>query len=103
MSSPIIGIPKLPNIDKAALKAIRGSLTGMVLSRTAALLSLVLLVLGFIVAFRIGVHQIPEFEQYPSWVLWGVLAVLSLAAVAGAIGEWRAMRRRKALEAIRFI
>ena len=42
-----IKLPKLPELDKADIKAVRSFLPGKLLSRTAALLALAVLVLGF--------------------------------------------------------
>ena len=40
-------LPKLPQLNEEDVKAVRGFLPGKLLGRTAAILSLVLLVLGF--------------------------------------------------------
>ena len=42
-----IELPKLPELDKEDIKAVRSFLPGKLLSRTAALLALAVLVLGF--------------------------------------------------------
>ena len=99
MSDLTAKISKLPEIDKEDLKAIRAFLPGKVLGRTAALLSLLLLVLAFVAAVRIGIHQIPEFEQVlPPWAIWALLALCLLAVVAQIMFEWRVNRNRATLQ-----
>ena len=61
-------IPKLPELDKEDIKAIRSFLPGKLLGRTAAILSLVLLVLGFVIAIKVSLHQFPDLEHaIPAW------------------------------------
>jgi Leucine-rich repeat (LRR) protein len=99
MTNLTVEIPKLPKLDKDDLKAIRSFLPGKLLGRAAALLSLLLLVLGFVAAVRVGVRQIPEFEHIlPSWAFWVLLALCFLAVVAQIVLEWRANRNRVALQ-----
>jgi formylglycine-generating enzyme required for sulfatase activity len=99
MSDLLAEAAKLPELDKEDLKAIRSFLPGKLLGRTAALLSLLLLVLGFVGAVRVGVHQIPELEQIlPTWAFWALLAFCFLAVLAQIILEWRAKRNRAVLQ-----
>src|SRR5208283_3833407 len=95
-----IEIPKLPELDPDDIKAVRSFLPGKVLSRTAALLSLLLLVLGFAKAVDIGLKQLVEREIGISpWVYYGLLIGLpSLAVIAQLANEWRAARNRRALQ-----
>jgi hypothetical protein len=51
-------IPKLPELDKDDVNAIRSFLPGKLLGRTAALLSLVALVLGFAGGVKIGLFHL---------------------------------------------
>jgi hypothetical protein len=55
-------IPKLPQLDKEDVKAVRSFLPGKLLSRTAALLSLVSLVVGFAILFRVGLQHFLDFD-----------------------------------------
>jgi hypothetical protein len=55
--------PKLLTLDKADVKAIRSFLPGKVLGRTAALLALVVLVLGFATSVDVGLER---FSRSPS-------------------------------------
>jgi len=99
MTNLTVEIPKLPELNKDDVKAIRSFLPGKLLGRAAALLSLLLLVLGFVAAVRVGVRQIPEFEHIlPSWAFWVLLALCFLAVVAQIVLEWRANRNRVALQ-----
>ena len=50
--------PKLLKLDKADVRAIRSFLPGKVLGRTAALLALVVLVLGFAGSVDVGLQRI---------------------------------------------
>jgi hypothetical protein len=94
-----IEIPKLPELDKEDVKAVRSFLPGKLLGRTAALLSLVLLVLGFAYAVSLGIHQFPDFERaLPSWAYGGLIGLCFLAVVAQVVIEWSAERRRRALQ-----
>ena len=60
---PIGHFPKLPKLDKEDVKAVRGFLPGKLLGRTAAFLSLVLLVLVFVKAADLGLKQLLGTED----------------------------------------
>jgi TIR domain len=97
--APKFELPKLPHLDKEDVKAVRRFLPGRLLSRTAALLSLVSLVVGFAIVFKIGFHRLLGFD--PSLPVIGLLiGVLVLAVVAQVFMEWRAERNRAALLAL---
>ena len=53
--------PKLLTLDKADVRAIRSFLPGKVLGRTAALLALVVLVLGFATSVDVGLERFLGF------------------------------------------
>jgi hypothetical protein len=66
-----IEIPKLPQLEEEDVKAVRSFLPGKLLGRTAALLSLVLLVLGFVVAINAGLLQFADpARAIPTWAYW---------------------------------
>ncbi len=92
-------IPKLPELDKEDVRAIRSFLPGKLLGRTAALLSIVLLVLGFAIAVKIGLSQFLGVDLGLPAV--GILIGLLFFTVAAQIVlEWRAERNRAALLAL---
>jgi hypothetical protein len=100
MSTPLeIELPKLAPLDKEDVRAIRSFLPGKLLGRTAAFLSLSLLVLGFVVAIKVSLHQFPDLERaIPAWA-WGMLLGLCFLAVAAQVAlEWRAERSRRVLQ-----
>ena len=51
------GTPKLLELDKKDVEAVRSFLPGKVLGRTAALLALVVLVLGFAGSLDVGLER----------------------------------------------
>jgi Leucine Rich repeats (2 copies) len=94
-------IPKLPELDKEDVKAIRSFLPGKLLGRTAAFLSLVLLVLGFVIAIKVSLHQFPDLElAIPTWAYGILFGLCFLSVVAQVVLEWRAERNRAALQAL---
>jgi hypothetical protein len=60
--------PKLLTLDKADVRAIRSFLPGKVLGRTAALLALVVLVLGFATSVDVGLERFLGFPLEPRWL-----------------------------------
>src|ERR1700674_5299322 len=89
-------IPKLPQLDEEDVKAIRSFLPGKLLGRTAAFLSLVLLVLGFVIAIKVSLGQFPDLERgIPPWAYGVLFGLCFLAVVAQVIVEWRAERTRR--------
>jgi hypothetical protein len=92
-------IPKLPQLDKQDVKAIRTFLPGKLLGRTAAFLSLVLLVLGFVIAIKVSLHQFPELERtVPAWVYGVLFGLCFLAVVAQVVQESLAERTRRSMQ-----
>ena len=86
-----IEIPKLPQLNEEDVKAVRSFLPGKVLGRTAAFLSLLLMILGFSGAIGIGLKKFLNVEL-PLWA-YGILIGLSLlAVVAQVVVEWLAAR-----------
>src|SRR5438874_2958216 len=98
--SEALGVPltKLPRLDKEDVKAIRRFLPGKLLSRTAALLSLVLLVLGSTTAVDQALQKLPGINLSATpWLRVGLLLGLPLLAVSSQlVVEWRAERDRRA-------
>jgi Leucine-rich repeat (LRR) protein len=95
-----IELPKLPELDKEDVKAVRAFLPGKLLGRTAALLSLVLVVLGFAIAAEIGLGRFLGVPVLPQWAYWALIGLPFLAVVAQLVLEWRAQRNRTALQAL---
>ena len=95
-------LPKLPKLDKADVDAVRRFLPGKLLGRTAALLSLVLLVLGFGGAVDQGLRKFLSLTiQWSPWVYYPLIFGLPfLAVVVQGIVEWIAARNRHNLQAL---
>jgi formylglycine-generating enzyme required for sulfatase activity len=93
-----VELPKLPELDKEDLKAVRSFLPGKLLGRTAAFLSLVLIVLSFAIAVNASFRQFLNIEL-GLWT-YGILIGPFLAVVAQAALEWRAEQNRRMLQAL---
>src|SRR5258708_8847741 len=89
---------ELPKLDKEDLKAVRSFLPGKLLGRTAALLSLALIVLSFAIALNASLRQFLNIEL-GLWT-YGILIGSFLAVVAQVALEWRAERNRRMLQAL---
>jgi len=88
-------LPKLPQLNEEDVKAVRGFLPGKLFGRTAAILSLVLLVLGFSGAVGKGLKYV--FDVDLPWWGYAILLVLALLAVgAQVLSEWLSERTRQA-------
>ncbi len=95
-------LPRLPQLDRRDIEAVRNFLPGKVLGRTAALLSLLLLVLGlagsvdWMLEQRLGIHL-----QTMPWLRATVLGGVPLLVVATQVMlEWQAERQRRRLQAL---
>ena len=95
-------LPKLPKLDEEDLKAVRHFLPGKLLSRTAALLSLVLLVLGSTTAVDQALKRLLGVDLSATpWLRFGLLLGLPLLAVsAQLLVEWQAERNRGARQGL---
>ncbi len=92
-------IPKLPQLDEQDVKAIRSFLPGKLLVRTAAFLSLVLLVLGFVIAIKVSLHQFPDLERaIPPWAYGMLLGFCFLTVVTQVVLESLAERTRRSMQ-----
>jgi hypothetical protein len=81
--------PKLLTLDKADVKAIRSFLPGKVLGRTAALLALVVLVLGFATSVDVGLERFLGFPLEPRWLKQILLFGIPILIVGAQIfAEW---------------
>jgi hypothetical protein len=98
--TPFGHFPKLPELDKEDVKAVRSSLPGKLLGRTSAFLSLVLLVLGFVSLADIGLRRLLGGElPIPSLAYWALLIGLPfIAVIAQLIVEFRAEHNRRLLQ-----
>ncbi len=88
-------LPKLPQLNEDDVKAVRGFLPGKLLGRTAAILSLLLLVLGFSGAVGKGLQYLFNVDL-PWWGYAILLALALLAVVAQVLSEWFSERNRQA-------
>lgn len=93
-------LSKLPALDAEDLKAVRSSVPGKVLGRTAGLLSLVLLAFGFAGSVDFSLKRLLDVDLSPTpWLRFGLLLGLPLLAVGSQlIVEWRGERNRRALQ-----
>ena len=94
-----IDLPKLPELDAEDVKAVRSFLPGKLLSRTAAVLALVVLVLAVAGSVDKGLRLLEvDLSPIPS-LRYGLLFGLPLIAVASQLVlEWRAERGRRELQ-----
>jgi hypothetical protein len=91
-------LPTLPQLDKEDVKAVRGFVPGKILGRTAAFLSLILLVIGFVILVNEGLKRLLADVLPTPWLLALVLGLALLAVIAQLFVEWRAQRSRRALQ-----
>jgi len=91
---------ELPELDKEDIKAVRSFLPGKLLSRTAALLALVVLVLGFAGLADQGLKRFLDVDLSSTpWLHYALLFGLPLLAVASqSVVEWRAEHGRHTLQ-----
>jgi hypothetical protein len=92
-------LPTLPAIDKADIEAVRNFFPGKLLGRTAALLSLVLLVLGWVYGVDSALRKLFDIVPQPIWLWYGLLIGVPAAVVVcgsgTAIPDWRFRFREK--------
>ncbi|MSP01772.1 MAG: hypothetical protein EXR07_12100 [Acetobacteraceae bacterium] len=89
-------LPKPPALDKDDLKAVKTFLPGKAISRTAALLSLIVLALGFAGLIDQGLKFIGLERPSPQWLYYSLLFGLPMLAVLVQLAiEWRADRNRR--------
>src|SRR5450432_3337642 len=92
-------LPKLPELDKEDIKAIRGFLPGKLLSRTAALMSLMVLVLAFAGLADQGLKLLDVDLKSTPWPRFGLLFGLPMLAVLSQLAnEWRSGHERRVLQ-----
>src|SRR5580692_1846260 len=93
--------PKLLELDKEDVNAIRSFLPGKILGRTAALLALGVLCLRFHELFNVGMGQFIGFQLEPRWLkntlLFGIPVLIVGAQIAA---EWAAERKRRQSQAL---
>ena len=93
--------PKLLELDKEDVNAIRSFLPGRILGRTAALLALGVLCLRFHELFNVGMGQFIGFQLEPRWLkntlLFGIPVLIVGAQIAA---EWAAERKRRQSQAL---
>src|SRR5258707_9533798 len=89
---------ELPKLDKEDLKAVRSFLPGKLLGRTAALLSLALIVLSFAIALNARLRQFLNIEL-GLWT-YGILIGAFLQSVAQVVLAWCADRNCRMLQAL---
>jgi len=89
-------IPKLPQLDKQDVKAIRSFLPGKLLGRTAAFLSLVLGVLLVVAAIKFVLN--PFDLGIPIWAYGLLIGLCFVAVVAQVVQESLAERTRRSMQ-----
>src|SRR5208337_3228233 len=95
------GSPKLLELDKADVQAVRSFLPGKVLGRTAALLALGVLVLGFAGLVDVGLERFLGFPLEPRWLKYALLIGIPVLIVgAQIVAEWQAERKRRQAQAL---
>ncbi len=100
-STVAAGSPKLLELDKADVQAVRSFLPGKVLGRTAALLALVVLVLGFAGTVDVGLERFLGFPLEPRWLKYALLIGIPVLIVgAQIVAEWQAERKRRQAQAL---
>jgi hypothetical protein len=93
--------PKLLTLDKADIRAIRSFLPGKLLGRTAALLALVVLVLGFATSVDVGAERFLGFPIEPPWLKQTLLFGIPVLVVGAQIlAEWHSERSRRQARAL---
>jgi hypothetical protein len=101
MEASGLSLPKLPELPAEAVKAIGSSFPGKLLGRMAALLSLVLLLLGFAGAIDQGLKRFLGVDLSPTWLHYGLLFGLPVLVVAAQLCiEWHAERVRRRLQSL---
>ena len=93
--------PKLLELDKEDVNAVRSFLPGKILGRTAALLALGVLCLRFHELFNVGIGQFIGFQLEPRWLkntlLFGIPVLIVGAQIAA---EWAAEQKRRQSQAL---
>ncbi len=93
--------PKLLALDKADVRAIRSFLPGKVLGRTAALLALVVLVLGLAGSLDVAIERFLGFSLEPPWLKQTLLfGIPVLIVIVQIVAEWQAERKRRQAQAL---
>ena len=93
--------PKLLELDKEDVNAVRSFLPGRILGRTAALLALGVLCLRFHELFNVGIGQFIGFQLEPRWLKNTLLFEIPVLIVGAQIAaEWAAERKRRQTQAL---
>jgi hypothetical protein len=86
--------PKLLELDKEAVNAVRSFLPGKILGRTAALLALGVLCLRSRELFNVGIARFVGFQLEPRWLKNTLLSGMPVLIVgAQIVAEWAAETR----------
>lgn len=94
-----LALSQLPPLDQADVQAVRSYFPGKLLGRTAAFLSLVLLVLAFAAAAKLGVSEAFGHLALSPFLTFVLFIALPLGVVAvQLIAEWRGAASRKAAQ-----
>ena len=100
-SAAAAATPKLLELDGEDVKAVRNFLPGKVLGRTAALLALGVLMLGFAGSLDLAIEKFLGFPLEPPWLKYALLIGLPVLIVGAQIAvEWQAERKRRKAQAL---
>jgi hypothetical protein len=95
-----IRLPKLPELDKKDIKAVRSFLPGKLLSRAGAFLALAVIALGLGGLAKQELKQLLDVDLSSTpWLYYALFLALPLLAVASQlVVEWRAEYGRRTLQ-----
>jgi hypothetical protein len=94
-------LPKLPQPDAESVKAIAGSMPGRLLGRTAALLALLAMVLGWyalVESYLLPSLIIVLRDAHPAWFRVIFLALPPLIVAGQLVSEWVQHRRARRMQ-----
>src|SRR5215469_10438917 len=95
-----IQLPKLPELDKEDIKAVRSFLPGKLLTRTSTMLAVLAGLFVSAISANVGLRRLLGVTDLPLWVSAALIGACFLAVIAQVILEWRAKQNQAALQAL---